>query len=162
MKKLNLALAIVALMTMASFVMGQSAQRTEIPPVKRPPTNPCGPWFVGTVFVPCNTTVGDLIWNPKAQKYDIRLNEEQLKQAYDYFVGQASATTRDAEKKTRVKSFGEWSDEVRRAFQEFVPMIPIPPPDNLGSAMRPPVKIDLKLDYTGGKWGGSIGVSITI
>ena len=164
MKKLNLVLTIAALMTMATCVMGQSAQRATIPPVKRPPTDPCGPWFVGTVFVPCNTTVGALIWNPKARKYEVSFNEGQLKQAYDYVLGQATATTTDAEKKTRIKGFGEWSDEVRRKFQEFITSIPIPPPlDNPGSSMaRPPIKIDLKLDYKGGEWGGSVGVSITI
>ncbi len=162
MKKLNLVLAVVALVTMATCVMGQSAQRAEIPPVRRPPTDPCSPWFVGTVFVPCNTTVGALVWNPKARKYDVSLNEGQLKQAYEYILGQSSATPRDAVKRTRVKSFAEWSNEVMKAFQEFVLLITVPPPDNPGSTMaRPPIKIDLKLEYKGGEWGGSVGVSIT-
>lgn len=154
-RKMNLVFALGALMIMSGFAIGQTAKKglpiTEQTMQARPPRggfgDPCSPSFPGTVFVPCNTAIGSLVWNDARHKYDVRLDETVLKQAYASGVERARQAEKTAGRvPPPIPEFRSWLEMLRDTFGQLVGAPCGDPTGQTGGdplAMKPP-------SFTGG------------
>jgi hypothetical protein len=164
--RIKLGLAAFALLMMtSSFLMAQesaqrqAAQERSLEASQRPPINPgdpCSPWFTGTVFVPCNTTIGSATWNPATKNYEVRLDKKQIEQAYAYSKEGRAASVPPPDRRTKIMSLDVFMARAKASAQEMLQSVmPEGPPT--GTAMNKPPNINLYWNYK----ESEIGIRIT-
>ena len=160
LRKLNFALAIMALLVTGGLAAGQSRQNGAAPATLadhrvKPGTDPCGPWFVGTVFVPCNTRVGTLNWNQGTRQYDISLDEKLTQQAYAQYVEKSRQAENPKARVSPPPDYARFLDSLRDLFSQLSRQAL--PGNTSGEAARKfPGQIELGLDVHDGKLGGTL------
>lgn len=177
-RKMNMAFARCALMIMSGLAMGQTAGRSipltgqivegRIGPRTGLPSDPCSPVFPGTVYIPCNPLVGSMVWNDARGRYDVRLDDASLKQAYAQVVQQTPAQSAIS-RRLAPPEYDPWVKAVRDMFEQVASQaLSAGSPQNPtlgydGTAMKlPPIKVDLNLNLAGGHLGGSLTLSWVI
>jgi hypothetical protein len=163
LRKLNFAIAMMAVLVAGGLAAGQSRQNGAAPASLsdhriKPGTDPCGPWFVGTVFVPCNTKVGTLNWNQSKRQYDISFDETLTQQAYAQYVEKYRQAQNPKGRVSPPPDYGRFLDALRDLFSGLSrQVLPENPKENSGEAARKfPGQIELGLDVHDGKLGGTL------
>ena len=162
LRRMNLALAILAMLMTAGLAAAQnktngSAEAQTLARVKPGMGDPCGPWFVGTVFVPCNTRVGALVWNEANARYEVSLDDRLTRQAYDHFVERYRQTRNPAARSVPAPDYSRFLDQLRDLFSGLHRRVVAENPKGPGGNERKfPGHIELSLDVRDGKLGGGL------